>query len=134
LESQSPVTNGFVIDMIKDSGTTIYDITQSLSMAPVTTPNILQFGDERFFYGNLETYIGATIFKTIFDIRINSGQFVATTNETRSTDPSTNPPDIRVSEVGIYDSDNDLVVIGKLSKPIKLEAGSTVMIELSMDF
>jgi len=134
LENQSPITNDFVIDTIKDSGSTIYDITQILGMAPVMTPEILQFGDERFFYGNLETYIGATIFKTIFDLRINSGQFVATTNETRSTDASTNPPDIRVSEVGIYDSDNDLVVIGKLSKPIKLEAGNTVMIELSMDF
>lgn len=134
LENQSPVTNGFVIDMIKDSGTTTYDITQSLSMAALADPQVLQFGDERFFYGNLETYIGATIFKTIFDIRINSGQFIATTNETRSTDITTNPPDIRISEVGIYDSDNDLVVIGKLSRPIKLEAGNTVMIELSMDF
>ena len=134
LENQSPITNGFVIDLVKDSGTTVYDITQILGMAPIMSPEVLQFGDERFFYGNLETYIGATIFKTIFDIRINSGQFIATTNETRSTDTSTNPADIRVSEVGIYDSDNDLVVIGKLSKPIKLEAGNTVMIELSMDF
>jgi len=134
LENQNPATNGFVINEIVDSISSQYDITQILGMAPVMTPEILQFGDERFFYGNLETHIGATIFKTIFDVRINSGQFIATTNETRSTDPSTNPPDIRVSEVGIYDSDNDLVVIGKLSKPIKLEAGNTVMIELSMDF
>lgn len=134
LENQSPSTNGFVIDMVKDSGTTTYDITQSLSMAPVMDPTVLQFGDERFFYGNLETFIGATIYKTIFGISVSANQFIATTNETRSKDPSTNPPDIRISEVGIYDNNNDLVVIGKLSKPIKLEAGNTVMIELSMDF
>jgi hypothetical protein len=50
-----------------------------------------------------KTYIGATIFKTIFDIRVNSGLFNATTNPTRSKDLSTNPPNIKVSEVGIYD-------------------------------
>lgn len=134
LENQNSAINNFIIDMIKNSGATNYDITQSLSMAPLMNPEILQFGDERFFYGNIETFIGATIYKTIFDIRINSNQFISTTNETRSTDPMTNPPNIRVSEVGIYDSDNELVVIGKLSKPIKLESGNTIMIELSMDF
>jgi len=134
LQNQIPSVNDFVVTQAKDSGATTYDITVSLGMAPVLSPEILQFGDERFFYGNLETFIGATIFKTIFDIRINAGQFIGTTNPTRSTDPSTNPPNIRVSEVGIYDSDNDLVVIGKLSKPIELVAGNTVMIEISMDF
>jgi hypothetical protein len=134
LQNQIPSVNDFVLTQAKDSGATTYDITVSLGMAPVLSPEILQFGDERFFYGNLETFIGATIFKTIFDIRINAGQFIGTTNPTRSTDPSTNPPNIRVSEVGIYDSDNDLVVIGKLSKPIELVAGNTVMIEISMDF
>jgi hypothetical protein len=134
LENQNPVVNGFNINKVVDSASTTYDLTQVLSMAPVASPDNLQFGDERFFYGNISTYIGATIFKTIFDIRINSGLFTKTTNNTRSTDPSTNPPDIRVSEVGIYDSANNLVCIGKLSKPVNLLAGSTIMLELSMDF
>ena len=134
LEIQNPTINDFVIDMVRDSGTTSFDITQILNMPPVMSPEILQFGDERFFYGNIETFIGATIFKTVFDIRINASQFTTTTNETRSNDPSTNPPVIRVSEIGIYDSDNDLVVISKLSQPVKLIAGNTIMIEISMDF
>ena len=103
-------------------------------MAPKTFPEDLQFGDERFFYGNIEAYIGATIYKTLFPITINSGEFIATTNPTRSTNPSTNPPDITISEVGIYDSNKNLVIIGKLSKPTKLIVGNTIMIELSMDF
>jgi hypothetical protein len=134
LENQSPVTNGFSITEVIDSGTTTYDLTLMLDMAPKTSPTDLQFGDERFFYGNIETYIGATIYKTFFPITINSGQFDTTSNTTRSKDPSTNPPDIMVSEVGIYDSDKNLVIIGKLSKPTKLLAGNTIMLELSMDF
>ena len=103
-------------------------------MAPNSNSDILQFGDERFFYGNLETYIGATIYKTIFDIRVNSSQYSITTNPTRSTQPSTNPATIRVSEVGVYDSNRNLVVIGKLSEPVQLIAGNTIMFELSLDF
>lgn len=134
VENQNPMMTGFVLNKINNTGATQYDITDMLDLPLILEPEILQFGDEKFFYGNIETYIGATIFKTIFDIRINSGEFIATTNETRSKDSSTNPPNIRVSEVGIYDDNNELVIIGKLSKPIELEAGNTVMIELSMDF
>lgn len=134
LENQNPMATGFMLDVIKDSGATTFDLISVLNMAPNMDPSILQFGDERFFYGNLETYIGATIYKTLFDIRINANQFVETTNPTRSKDTSTNPPNIRVSEVGIYDAANNLVCIGKLSIPVVLEAGNTIMLELSMDF
>jgi hypothetical protein len=103
-------------------------------MVQTLYPNTLQFGDERFFYGNLDTNIGATIYKTIFDVRVNSGQFNATTNPTRSTDPSTNPPNIKITDVGIYDSTNTLVCIGKVSIPVALESNNTVMLELSLDF
>jgi hypothetical protein len=103
-------------------------------MAPNNSPSNLQFGDERFFYGNLKTYIGATIYKTIFDITINSGLFNATTNPTRSKDTTTNPPNIKVSEIGIYDANKNLVCIGKLSKPVSLFVSDTIMIELSLDF
>jgi len=133
-ENQVPTTTGFVLDLIKDSGATTFDLISLLNMAPNSQPSYLQFGDERFFYGNLQTYIGATIYKTIFDIDVNTSQFDSTTNPTRSKDMSTNPPNIKVSEVGIYDSVNNLVCIGKLSTPVALLAGNTITLELSMDF
>jgi hypothetical protein len=132
LENQNPATTGFVLDMVKDSGSTTFDITQSLSMAPNSSPASLQFGDERFFYGNLTTYIGATIFKTIFDINVPSSTFTTTTNPTRDANATT--PNIKVSEVGIYDSNKNLVCIGKLSTPVALLPGNTITLELSMDF
>jgi hypothetical protein len=134
LENQSPLVTGFLLDSLKYSASTNFNLVSLLNMAPNNQPSYLQFGDERFFYGNIETYIGATIYKTIFDIRVNSSQFNATTNPTRSQDPTTNPPDIKITDVGIYDSTQNLVCIGKLSKPVPLTAGNTIMLELSMDF
>ena len=134
LENQSPSTIGFILDSIKDSSSVVFDLVPLLNMAPNVSPDNLQFGDEKFFYGNLSTYIGATIYKTIFDIRINSSQFNSTTNPSRSKDITTSLPNIKVSEIGIYDSDTNLVCIGKLSNPIPLTNGNTIMIELSLDF
>jgi hypothetical protein len=134
LENQNPTVNGFLMDNAANTGATTFDITVPLSMSLKTAPTELNFGDEKFFYGNIETYIGATIYKTLFDIRINGSEFNTTSNSTRSKDDATNPPEIRATELGIYDSDNDLVIIGKLSKPVKLLAGNTVMFEMALDF
>jgi hypothetical protein len=134
LENQNQNITGFVLDVLKDASATNFGLYSLMGMAPNSQPTNLQFGDERLFYGNLQTYIGATIFKTIFDIRVNSSYFDTTTNPTRSQNMSTNPADIRVTEVGVYDSNQNLVCIGKLSKPVSLMAGNTIMLELSLDF
>ena len=134
LENQNPTASGFILDTIIESASTTFDLISILNMAPNYDPSLLQFGDERFFYGNLETYIGATIYKTLFSIIVNANQFVETTNPTRSKDALTNPPNIKVSEVGIYDSANNLVCIGKLSIPVALQIGNTITLELSIDF
>ena len=133
LENQIPAINGFVLDMINDATATTFDLISLLNLAPNMTPDMLQFGDERFFYGNLNTYIGATIYKTVFNINVNASTFNSTTNPTRSKDMATNPPNIKISEVGIYDANKNLVCVGKISTPITL-ASNTITIELSMDF
>ncbi len=134
LEIQTPTTNNFVLDLIKANDAKDFCLDTLVSYVPNVSFDKLQFGDERFFYGNINTHIGATIFKTIFDIRVNSSFFNDTTNLTRSADPSTNPPNLKVSEVGIYDSDKNLVCIGKLSTPIALANNNTITLELSIDF
>ena len=134
LENQTPFVNGFILNTVNDATSTTFDLISLMSMAPNNSPQDLQFGDERFFYGNINTYIGATIFKTIFDIKISS-DFKFTSNPTRSKDLSTSPATIRVSEVGIYDLNKNLVCIGKLSTPIPLTTQqNTINLELSMDF
>jgi hypothetical protein len=136
LEGQNPLafTPRLQISQTDTLTASTYSIIDTLNMAPTLSADTLQFGDEKMFYGNVEAFIGATIYKTLFKVTINASDFSNTTNITRSVDPSTNPPIIKVSEVGIYDTSGDLVIVGKLSKPIKLTPGNTIMIELSMDF
>jgi len=133
LEVQNPISTGFLIDSNVNSSATTFSIMSSLNMMTNSNNNGLQFGDERFFYGNLETYIGATIYKTVFNLNISADDFKTTSNPTR-LNSSTNPPDIEVTEVGIYDTTGVLVMIGKLSAPVKLSSGNTIMVELAMDF
>lgn len=134
LENQTPSVNGFLLTKLIDTAATKFSIISSLNLPLKANPTDLQFGDEKFFYGNLKTYIGATIYKTIFDVRVNADIFNTTTNPTRSTNTSTTLPNIKVSEVGIYDSDRNLVCIGKLSTPVSLKIGTTITFELSLDF
>jgi hypothetical protein len=134
LENQNPTAVGFLLDYTTAFSDGIYSIIDSLGMAHNSNHDTLQFGDERFFYGNLETYIGANIYKTTFNITIPANAFRFSSNPTRSSNTSTQVPDIRISEIGIYDAAGDLVMIGKLSIPVRLENGRTVMIEMSMDF
>jgi hypothetical protein len=134
LENQNPITNDFVLTLLRDNAASQFDLISILNMPNINQPNNLQFGDERFFYGNIQTYIGASIYKTIFDIRVDSNTFNTTTNPTRSTDLTTNPATIRLTEVGVYDSNFNLVCVGKVSNPVKLIPGNTIMLELSLDF
>jgi hypothetical protein len=133
LENQSPSQNGFILTAVNASASTTFDLISILNMAQTSTPEALQFGDERFFYGNLETYIGATIYKTIFDLRINGSEFTKTSNPTLNK-ANNNTQNLKVSEVGIYDSENNMVMIGKLSYPMPMAPNQTVIIEMSIDF
>lgn len=134
LETQTPSDAGFLISNTTTAGDTFFSIMTSLNMTPNTDTSVLQFGDERFFYGNLDTYIGANIYKTTFAINVAANEFTFTSNPSRSSDINVNRPDLKISEIGIYDTSGDLVMIGKLSKPIRLASGKNITIELSMDF
>jgi hypothetical protein len=134
LENQLPESNNQKITSAIDSGAVIYEINDKLNLPNNVDPEKLQFGDERFFYGNVRTHIGATVYKTVFDVKVSANEFIHTTNPTINQENSLDITEVRVSEVGIYDNEKNLVFIGKLSEPIKLINGNTVTIELSMDF
>lgn len=134
LENQNSTAVNFILNYVTAFNDGTYSVMDSLSMAHNSNHDSLQFGDERFFYGNLETYIGANVYKTTFNIPIPANAFKFSSNPTRSSNTSIQVPDIKVSEIGIYDTAGDLVMIGKLNIPVRLENGRTVMIEMSMDF
>jgi hypothetical protein len=74
--------------------------------------NVLNFGDEFYFYGNLETDISATIYEMKYLINLGRNQFTNTSNPTWSQGTKS-----YVTEIGLYDSNKDLIVISKLQSP-----------------
>ena len=128
LEDQNPIVNDFVVTNTRYTGASIFDLSY-LGIPLLSDTGILNFGDERFMYGNLNTWIGARVFKTIFDLTIDGNYFTTTDNTTKDT--ATN---LHFSEIGIYDSSGDLVIVGKVSTPIEVPPGVTVGIELTLDF
>lgn len=129
LENQSPLSNSFVLTPSNYSGATTYNLGTVLELPQTTDYDSLQFGDSRAFYGNLSTYIGATIYKTLFNITVDGKVFQDTTNPTFGTGDN-----IFISEVGIYDSNRDLVMVGKLNRPVRILNNSIANIEVTIDF
>lgn len=129
IEDQNPATNDFLLTGARYSSGTIYD-NAVLGIADINTDFIMNFGDERFFYGNIDTYIGAKIFKTVFSLNVNSTQFTTTTNPTYGSSNNI----LNISDIGIYDNYGDLVMIGKISTPVELPSGSVANIEMTLDF
>ena len=74
--------------------------------------NLLNFGDEYYFYGNFETDISATIYEMKYLVNLNRNQFTNSSNPTWSAGTKS-----QITEIGLYDQNNDLIVISKLQSP-----------------
>jgi hypothetical protein len=92
-------------------------------------PEDLQFGDEIFFFGNLDTYIGACIYRTVFKLLIHANLYIESSNPTWASGY-----DLYFSEIGLYDDEQELVAITKISRPIKMDRDTKFAIEVSLDF
>ena len=87
------------------------------------------FGDEEFFFGNVESDIEAVVLTTDIPIYLPPDEFNTSTNKTWEENL-----DVYVSEVGIYDEEDNLVAIGKLNDPIRKAQGISRTIIFGFDF
>ena len=136
-----PFTNG-IID-VTTFNTTIYTFDNNMFGAGVsynlnnyiTLPlssqsNVLNFGDEVYFFGNVSTDIGATVYKTNFVFTLPYNQFNVSSNPTYSNSGL----NTYISEVAIYDNNLNMVAIGKLNYPMQKSPNQVRVIQLSIDF
>jgi hypothetical protein len=98
-------------DLYYNSGVT-YNLANYIDIPQNGFPEILNFGDEYYFYGNLETDITATIYEMRYLINLGRNQFTNTSNPTWTSGTTS-----YVTEIGLYDSNKDLIVISKLQSP-----------------
>jgi hypothetical protein len=93
-----------------------YNLNNYESIKPVsggTTGTTLNFGDEYYFYGSIETDIEATIYEMKYKVNLGQADFQSTSNPTWSHGTKS-----YITEIGLYDSDKNLMIISKLQSPI----------------
>ena len=89
-----------------------YTLSDYIDIPQNGQSNTLNFGDEYAFYGGLETDISATIYEMKYLINLGRNQFSNTSNPTWTKGTKS-----YVTEIGLYDSNKDLIVISKLQSP-----------------
>ena len=94
------------------TGITYYNLGPILSLPLNGETSTLNFGDEFYFYGNLETDITATIYEMKYLINLGRNQYTNTSNPTWTKGTKS-----YVTEIGLYDSNYDLIVVSKLQSP-----------------
>jgi hypothetical protein len=89
----------------------------------------LCFGEEVFFLGNITTNIEAIVHSTDLSIKLPLNEYNYSTNKTWDEESS-----VYITEIGIYDDDDNLVAIGKLSNPLEKNQDILRTIVFAMDF
>lgn len=94
-----------------------------------TADSELCFGEEYLFLGVVKTDIKAIAYTTDIPINLNLNEFNSSTNESWTKDDK-----VAISEIGIYDSNKNLVAIGKLNNPIVKDSTISRTIVFDIDF
>lgn len=93
--------------------------------------NGLNFGNESFFYGNVDVDILATTYKTFITTFAKNDEFNSSLN--KSFDDLLDEQTY-ITEIGILDADNNLVAVGKPTYPIRKSDGRFLGFQLEIDF
>jgi hypothetical protein len=106
--------NTFVITQQEYDNAPTYNLNTYIPLTPVGyTGTSLNFGDEYYFYGSLETDIQATIYEMKYKINLGQAEFQTTSNPTWTSGKPT-----YVSEIGLYDNEKNLMIISKTQSPV----------------
>jgi hypothetical protein len=89
----------------------------------------LCFGDEEYFFGNVSADIEAIAYSTDLAINLPLNEFNSTSNVTWDR---VSP--VYITEIGVYDENQNLVGIAKLNNPIPKDATISRTIVFGLDF
>jgi len=115
----------FQIDEIMYQSASTYNLANYINIPQNGYPEILNFGDEYAFYGNLETDISATIYEMKYLITLGRNQFVNTSNPTWTSGTTS-----YFTEIGLFDTNKDLLVISKMQSPELRQGIQQVVVKL----
>lgn len=128
LEVQNSAQTGFIINDFKLSLSQDFNIS-ILNVPDEFCPDVMGFGCEQFLFGNIDVEIGACLYKTIFELTLDSDVFVNSTNPTWNKNQN-----LKLCEIGIYDDKYNLVLFSSLFEQIDIAENTESLIEIQMDF
>jgi hypothetical protein len=102
----------FQIDQVTYDSAPNYNLANYIDIPENGQTDYLNFGDEYYFYGNIETDISATIYEMKYLVNLGRNQFTNTSNPTWMSGTTS-----YVTEIGLYNAQKDLMVISKLQSP-----------------
>lgn len=88
----------------------------------------MAFGEATYFFGNVSTEIKADVYTTDINIDLPLAEFNSSSNLTWDSNA------VYISEIGIYDSNKNLVAIGKLNDPVAKDESIARTIVFALDF
>jgi hypothetical protein len=113
--TQSGITGTtFVITPELYSSGSTYVLNDYIDMVDLgTTGQTLNFGDEFYFYGGIETDIQATIYEMKYKVNLGAAEFQNTSNPTWTQGTKS-----YITEISLLDKNKDILVVSKLQSPV----------------
>jgi len=113
--TQSGLTgNTFIISKTLYDAAPYYRLNDNIKLPTINqSGQTLNFGDEYYFYGSLETDIQATIYEMRYKMNLGQAEFQRSSNPTWSSGITP-----QISEIGLYDSEFNLMIVSKLQSPV----------------
>jgi hypothetical protein len=116
----------FTVSLDDYNAGTIYDLNNYIDIPMNGETNKLNFGDEYYFYGNIDTDIQATIYEMKYAVNLTDTNFVDSSNPTFNLAVTKNT---YITEIGLYNSDNDLMILSKMQYPVLRQGLQTFLIK-----
>lgn len=112
----------------------LYQLANIYDLSYLDYPSNLQdeklcFGDETYFMGNVKSSVEAIAYTTDLAINLPLDEFNSTTNPTWDQQS-----EVYITEIGVYDSNRNLVGIAKLNDPIPKDSTISRTIVFAIDF
>jgi hypothetical protein len=114
ITQESLTSSTFIITLDEYENAPTYDLNEYIPLTEVGNTGVtLNFGDEYYFYGTIETDIQATIYEMRYKINLGQSEFQVPTN------PTWKSGNLRyITELSLYDNEKNLMIISKLQSPV----------------
>jgi len=118
-------TTFVITDELYESAPT-YDLSDYIDLTQTNySGKSLNFGDEYYFYGILDTNIQATIYEMKYKVNLSQAEFQRTSNPSWSSGKPS-----YITEIGLYDSNKNLMIISKLQSPVLRQGTQQFLVKL----